>query len=253
MTGRCLASAMTDLDGRTALVTGAAGGIGRAIATRLAQDGARVVVTDVQDASGTVEAIEDAGGSGEFREADVTEEAEMGAAVSGLDLDVLVNNAAYYAPLVRDKKRFDEIPRDEWETVLAVNVTGPFLACKAAVPRLTDDASIVNLSSSTVHLGVPGFLHYVTSKAAVVGMTRAMATELGDLGVRVNAVTPGLTHSEATLQNDDGYLAGAVEGQALPEPIEPEHVADAVAYLAGPDSARVTGQVLNVDAGSVYY
>lgn len=244
---------MTDLDGRTALVTGGAGGIGRAIATRLARDGARVVVTDVRDASATVAAIEDAGGDAAFREADVTDEAAMDAAVAGLDLDVLVNNAAYYAPLVRDKKRFDDIDREEWDRVLAVNVTGPFLACKAALPRFTADASVVNLSSSTVHLGVPGFLHYVTSKAALLGMTRAMATELGDLGIRVNAVTPGLTHSEATLQNDEDYLAGAVEGQALPEPIEPEHVADAVAYLAGPDGARVTGQVLNVDAGAAYY
>lgn len=244
---------MTDLEGKTALVTGGAVGIGRAIAVRLASDGARVVVTDVKDGAETVEAIEDAGGAGEFREADVTDDSEMAAAVSGLDLDVLVNNAAYYAPLVTDKKRFDEIDREEWETVMAVNATGPFVASKAALPRLRDGGSIVNLSSSTVHLGVPGFLHYVASKAALVGMTRAMATELGDLGIRVNAITPGLTRSGATLQNDEEYLENAREQQALHDPIEPEHVADAVAFLAGPDSRRMTGQVLNVDGGSAYY
>jgi len=111
----------------------------------------------------------------------------------------------------------------------------------------------VHVSSSTIHLGVPGFLHYVSSKAALVGMTRAMATELGDLGVRVNAITPGLTRSEATLQNDETYLEDARREQALPEPIEPEHVADAVAFLVGPDSRRMTGQVLNVDGGVAYY
>jgi NAD(P)-dependent dehydrogenase (short-subunit alcohol dehydrogenase family) len=244
---------MTEFEGRTALVTGGAVGIGRAIAVRLARDGARVVVTDVQDGAETVAAIEAAGGEGEFRAADVTDDAAMAEAVAGLDLDVLVNNAAYYAPLVTDKKRFDEIDREEWETVLSVNVTGPFVASKAALPRMEEGGSIVNLSSSTVHLGVPGFLHYVASKAAVIGMTRAMATELGDLGIRVNAVTPGLTRSEATLQNDEAYLEAARGQQALPEPIEPEHVADAVVFLAGPESARVTGQVLNVDAGTSFY
>lgn len=244
---------MAALEGETALVTGGASGIGQAIAVRLAGDGARVVVTDVEDGSETVAAVEAAGGTAEFREADVTDDDAMAAVVSGLDLDVLVNNAAYYAPLVTDKKRFDEIDRAEWDRVMEVNATGPFVASKAALPRLAEGGRIVNLSSSTVHLGVPGFLHYVTSKAALVGMTRALASELGDLGIRVNAVTPGLTHSEATLQNDPSYLEGAVEGQALPRAIEPEDVADAVAFLAGPDSGVVTGQVLNADAGSAYY
>lgn len=244
---------MTGLDGETALVTGGAGGIGRAIALRLASDGAHVVVTDVEDASETVDAIEDAGGTGEFREADVADDAEMAAAVSGLDLDVLVNNAGYYAPLVADRKRFDDIDREEWETVMAINATGPFVASKAALPRMGEGSRIVNVSSSSVHLGVAGFLHYVTAKAALIGMTRAMATELGDLDIRVNAITPGLTRTEASLQNPESYLDEAVAGQTLQEPIQPEDVADAVAFLAGLDSRVVTGQVLNADAGSAYY
>lgn len=244
---------MTGTDGWTAVVTGGAGGIGRAIAERLAADGAYVVVTDVRDGAETVAAVRDEGGQAEFREADVTDEDAMSAAVSGLDVDVLVNNAAYYAPLVTDKKRFDEIDREEWEAVFAVNATGPFLASKAALPRLADGGSIVNVSSSTVHEGVPGFLHYVASKAALIGMTRAMASELGDLGIRVNAITPGLTRTDASRQSGEAYLEIYRESQALPDPIEPEHVADGVGYLAGPGSARVTGQVLNVDGGVSYY
>ena len=157
--------------------------------------------------------------------------------------------AGDYAPLVGNKKRFDEIPREEWEDVMAVNVTGAFLASKAALPRFDDGGSVVNISSSTVKRGTTGFLHYVASKAAVVGMTRAMANEVGDLGVRVNAVLPGFTASEASLQAGQEYLDGRVGAQAIARPIEPSDVADAVAFLAGPDSAMVTGETLVVDGG----
>ena len=112
--------------------------------------------------------IEEAGGSAEFREADVTDEDAMRSLFEGLDLDVLVNNAAYYAPLVTDKKRFDEIPAEEWDTVLAVNAKGTFLASKHALDAFDDGGSIVNISSSVVTMGVPGFLHYVASKGAVL-------------------------------------------------------------------------------------
>lgn len=154
-----------------------------------------MVVVDIADGSETVDYIRDAGGSAEFREGDVTEEAAMRAAFEGFDLDVLVNNAAYYAPLVTDKKRFDEISADEWDTVMAVNAKGPFLASKHALPQFGDGGSIVNISSSVVTMGVPAFLHYVASKGAVLSMTRAMAKEVGDLGIRVNAVMPGYTWS----------------------------------------------------------
>lgn len=240
---------MSRLAGSTAVVTGAAQGIGRAIAGRLGADGAHVVVVDVRDGSETVAAVEAAGGSAEFREGDVTDGASMREAVDDLDLDVLVNNAAYYAPLVDDKKRFDEIPREEWDDVMAVNATGVFLASKAALPRFGDGGSIVNISSSTARRGTTGFLHYVASKAAVVGMTRAMANEVGDLGIRVNAVLPGFTASEASLQAGREYLDGRVDSQAIPRPIEPAHVADAVAFLAGPDGSMVTGETLVVDGG----
>ncbi|RQG87938.1 SDR family oxidoreductase [Natrarchaeobius halalkaliphilus] len=240
------------IDG-TAVVTGGANGIGRAISVRLAADGAHVVVVDVADGSETVEAIVDAGGSAEYRSGDVTDAESMAAAMDGLEITTLVNNAAYYAPLVDDKKRFDEIDEDEWNDVLSVNVTGAFLASKAALPNIDPGSSIVNIASATVHTGVPGFLHYVASKGAIIGMTRAMATELGDVPVRVNAVTPGFTWSEASQQAGDEYLDQLRARQTLEETIEPEHIADAVAFLAGGESELMTGQVLNVDGGVTYY
>lgn len=244
---------MTDAGGdaeRTALVTGAATGIGQAIAERVAADGAHVVVTDVADGSDTVEQIGDAGGSAEFREADVTDPDSLERAFDGLELDTLVNNAAYYAPLVGDKKRFDEIDPEEWDTVMSVNAKGVYLASRAALPRLAEGSSIVNISSSTALKGTSGFLHYVASKAAVLGMTRAMANELGDLDIRVNAVAPGFTASEASLQAGEEYVEGRAESQALSKrSIQPDDIADAVAFLAGPDSEMVSGQTLTVDGG----
>ncbi|MFB6097173.1 MAG: SDR family NAD(P)-dependent oxidoreductase [Haloferacaceae archaeon] len=239
---------------RTAVVTGGAAGIGRAIARRLAREGAHVVVLDIADAGETVDLIESDGGSAEFREADVTDEASLEAALEGLEIDTLVNNAAYYAPLVGNKKRFDEISAEEWDTVMDVNAKGVFLASKAALPHFADSgAAVVNISSTTAMKGTTGFLHYVASKAAVVGITRGMANELGDLNVRVNAVAPGFTASEASKQAGEAYLEQRAESQALSErPIQPDDVADAVAFLAGADSEMMSGQVLAVDGGKLF-
>jgi len=164
-----------------------------------------------------------------------------------------VNNAAVYGPLVANKRRFDEIDAAEFGRVLDVNVTGVFRATKAALPHLSAGSSVVNVASNAVELGVPGFLHYVASKGAVVAMTRSLATELGPLDVRVNAVSPGLTMTEASLQNEEAYLDELVGGQAIERPLEPESVANGVAYLAGPESDPTSGQVLSVDPGQAYY
>jgi 3-oxoacyl-[acyl-carrier protein] reductase len=246
-------SDMSQQDGRMAAVTGAAGGIGRAIAERLARDGAHVVIVDVADGTDAVAAIEDAGGSAEFREGDVTDATAMNATFAGLELDTLVNNAGYYAPLVENKKRFDDIDETEWETVMDVNAKGVFLASRAALPRFEGNGSIVNISSTTAVKGTPGFLHYVASKSAVLGMTRAMATELGDIGICVNAVLPGFTASDASKQAGEEYLDTRVERQAIQRPVQPADVASAVAFLADPDSEMVTGQALTIDGGKTMY
>lgn len=238
---------------RTAVVTGGAVGIGRRIARRLADDGHHIVILDVQDAAETVDLVEADGGTAEAREADVTDPASLEAAYDGLDVDVLVNNAAYYAPLVGEKQPFWELDPDEWDEVMAVNAKGVFLATKHALPGFRDDGSVVNISSAVALRGTTGFLHYVASKAAVIGVTRAMANELGDRGIRVNAITPGFTWSEASQQVGEDYLADRVEGQAIQRAIEPADIAAAVGFLAGPDSGMVTGQVLNVDGGSLHY
>lgn len=244
---------MADLSDRTAIVTGAASGIGSAIAERLGADGAHVVVVDVSDGSETVDSVEDAGGSAEYREGDVTDESSMAAALSDFDIDVLVNNAAYYAPLVGDKKRFTDIEADEWDTVMDVNAKGVFIASKQALPYFRDGGSIVNISSTTALSGTAGFMHYVASKAAVLGMTRVMATELGDRGIRANAVAPGFTASEASKQAGAAYLDARVEKQALDRSAQPTDIADAVAFLSGPNSDMITGQVLTVDGGKTMY
>ena len=238
----------------TAVVTGAAVGIGRQIAQRLAEDGFHVVCVDVQDGTETVASIEEAGGEATFREGDVTDERSMRDALSPFDIDVLVNNAAIYAPLADDKRRFDDLDGDEWDDVMEVNVKGVWIASKEALPNFTEGGAIVNIASNTAITGVTGFLHYVASKGAVMSMTRAMANELGeDLGIRVNAVLPGLTMSDASLQTGDEYIENVVSKQALDRRIQPENIADAVAFLSGADSALVSGQMLTVDGGLANY
>lgn len=245
---------MADLAGETAVVTGAAQGIGRTISATLASRGAHVVVTDIQDGSETVATIEELDGTAEFREGDVTDEASMRDVFEGLDVDVLVNNAGYYAPLVGNLRQFDEIERDEWDRVLEVNTTGVFVVTKAALPQFNDGGRVVNISSGVVLRGTPGFLHYVASKAAVIGMTRAMAAELGDRAIRVNAIAPGLTASDASLKiGEDRIESRAAEDQCLKRAIQPQDIADVIGFLAGHESEMMTGQVVNVDGGNTFY
>jgi 3-oxoacyl-[acyl-carrier protein] reductase len=244
---------MSDTTTRTTVVTGGSTGIGQTIARRLATEGGHIVVIDIQDGRETVDMIETNGGSAEFREGDVTDENSLADAYDGLELDVLVNNAAFYSPLVGDKKRFDQISSEEWDQVMAINAKGVFLASKQALPHFENGGAIVNMASNTAVSGVGGFLHYVASKAAVLGMTRAMATELGDSEIRVNAVMPGLTASEASLQADEKYWDDITDLQALDRQIQPTDIAEAVAFLAQQDDGMMTGQALNVDGGLVNY
>lgn len=241
------------MSGKTAVVTGAAAGIGREIAQRLAEDGFHVICVDIQDGSETVEMIESAGGAATFREGDVTNPESMRTALSRFEIDALVNNAAVYAPLARNKRRFDDLEADEWDEVMEVNVKGVWITSKEALPHMNEDSAIVNIASNTAIGGVTGFLHYVASKGAVMSMTRGMANELGDADIRANAVLPGLTMSDASLQTGEEYIKNVVSKQALHQRIQPENIADVVAFLAGPESGLISGQMLTVDGGLVHY
>jgi 3-oxoacyl-[acyl-carrier protein] reductase len=254
------------LAGRVAIVTGAGQGLGRAFAARLAQDGAHVVVADRNGGAAARVAAEVAATGDRGSEpaaidvavdvADPSSVDAMAAAVAERfgRLDILVNNAAIFSTLAM--RPFSEIPVDEWDAVMAVNVRGVFLCSRVAVGlmRPLGYGKIINISSATIFLGRPDYLHYVTSKAALIGMTRALATELGPHGIRVNAITPGATETEiprATVT--PAQAEQIVARQALKRRQVPADLVGVVAFLAGPDSDFITGQTINVDGGSAFH
>jgi NAD(P)-dependent dehydrogenase (short-subunit alcohol dehydrogenase family) len=241
--------------GRTVLVTGAAGGLGRGFALGFAGRGYRVAVADI-DASGaeeTARLVEKQGAAAWSGPVDVTSPesvAEVAAAVAefgGGRIDVLVNNAAVYATVTRSP--LEEIDPGEWDRVMAVNLKGPWLVVRACSPYLAEGARVVNLSSATVYSGSENWLHYVASKGGVIALTRVMAKELGRRSITVNAIAPGFTLTEASyglIQNAEQY---GVDRGALRRASAPEDVVGAALFLAGPDSAFITGQTLVVDGG----
>lgn len=247
---------MANLNGRVAIVTGAAQGLGRAFASRLSADGAQVVVADRNGPKAEAVAQEVADHAVEV---DVSDEASVAAMTSQvLDrygrVDILVNNASLFSTL--QMRPFDEIPAAEWDEVMAVNVRGTFLCTRAvAAPmRAARYGKVINISSATVWIGRPNYLHYVTSKAAVIGMTRALATELGPYNITVNAVTPGATQTEiprATVT--PAQAEQIVAGQAIKRREVPGDLVGVVAFLSSPDSDFMTGQTLNVDGGAAFH
>ena len=251
---------MGRLDDRVGIITGAAQSIGREYALGTAAEGAKVVVADIVDPAPVVAEIEAAGGDALGVTVDVTSQEsteKMAAAVLERfgRIDFLVNNAALYGGL--KVKSWLDIGVDEWDRVMAVNVRGMFLCCKAVAPAMIEKGSgkVINISSTTALAGIPGMLHYVTSKAAVIGLTRALAREVGRFGITVNTVTPGVTMSEGTahLMENSGL---PVADRMLPlKCLQREQTGGdllgAVVFLASPESDFVTAQIINVDGGWV--
>ena len=250
---------MKRVEGKVAIVTGAAQGIGATYAQALAAEGAKIVVSDIIDGEATAAAIRAARGEAVFLKADVSDEASVTAMVAAAEkafgrIDILVSNAAIYANL--KMKRFEDIDSAEWDRVMAVNVRGAFFCAKAVAPAMRRGGygRIINIASGTVFKGTPGFLHYVTSKGAIVAMTRALARELGDDGICVNTLAPGLVLSEQVLANEEmrEKLTGPViASRALKRDQQPDDLIGALLFLASDDSAFMTGQAVVVDGGSV--
>jgi NAD(P)-dependent dehydrogenase (short-subunit alcohol dehydrogenase family) len=245
------------LDGKVAIVTGGAQGIGRAIADGLAREGARIVIADLRGAEEAAARYPDGVGLtvDVASEADTARMAEETVARGGR-IDILVNNAGLYATLAM--RPFDQIDVDEWRRVMDVNVLSMFLTCRAVVPHMREQGGgrIVNISSGTPFRGVPFLLHYVTSKGAIVALTRALAKELGGDEVLVNCVAPGFTMSEGVKENQAVVKAlrdVSLASRTLKRDQEPEDVVGAVVFLCGPGSTFVTGQTMVIDGGQYFH
>jgi NAD(P)-dependent dehydrogenase (short-subunit alcohol dehydrogenase family) len=242
------------MTGQVAIVTGGAKGIGKAIADRLAQDGLRIVIADLQGAEEAASAYD--GGVG--LTVDVASELGVERMAAEVEercgrIDVLVNNAGLYASLAM--RSFSEIPVEEWRRVMDVNVLSMFLTCRAVVPRMGEGGRIVNISSGTPFRGVPFLLHYVTSKGAIVAFTRALAKELAG-GVRVNCVAPGFTMSDGVEEHPEVVEALqeiSVSSRTIKRDQVPEDVTGAVAFLCGPESSFITGQTMVIDGGQYFH
>jgi NAD(P)-dependent dehydrogenase (short-subunit alcohol dehydrogenase family) len=257
---------MARLAGRVAIVTGGARGIGRHYVTALAAEGARVVIADIADGRALADELNaahiggaDGGNIAASVEFDVSDEAAVRALVETTlarfgQIDVLVNNAALYSSLPPVKAT--EIDVALWDKVMAVNVRGPFLMVKHVAPHMIarKRGKIINIASGTAYKGLPNFLHYVTSKGAIVSFTRALARELGPHNIAVNTLAPGLILSDTGLENTahlDDARDKVIQSRALKRDGFPEDLTGALVFLASPDSDFMTGQTLAIDGGSI--
>jgi NAD(P)-dependent dehydrogenase (short-subunit alcohol dehydrogenase family) len=253
--------ARRSLDHKVALVTGAAGGLGQAFARRLAQDGAHVVLVDLKSCDETARMVQEAGRESMPVICDVTSEESVGHLAAEVDrhfgrCDILVNNAGIY-PI----QPFEQVTFGDWRRVMALNLDAVFLVTKAFAPGMKRRGwgRVINLSSSTFNMVASGYTHYIASKGGVVGFTRALATEMGNHGITVNAISPSLTRTPGTegrkprpgRASMDEEFAEIAKLQPIRRVQMPDDLAGVVSFLASDDSAFMTGQTLYVDGGMV--
>ncbi len=249
------------LKGKVAIVTGGARGLGKAYALRFSEEGARVAVADVLDASRVAREIVEKGGDAIALHTDVSAEQSVNDMVAKTverfgKIDILVNNAAIFADVL--KSPFHEMPVEEWDRMMGINLRGTFLCCKAVYPQMKKQGKgkIINVSSGTFFSGNPYLIHYVTSKGGVIAFTRALARELGDNGICVNAVAPGFTISEAIRENPtfpEQTRKMVASTRCFKRDEQSEDVTGTVLFLASDDSDFITGQTIVVDGGAAFH
>jgi NAD(P)-dependent dehydrogenase (short-subunit alcohol dehydrogenase family) len=244
---------MSRLKDRIAVVSGAATGIGKAIAIRLAAEGAIIEILDLKDAADTVSEIRAAGGQANAELCDVTNETQIAQAVAAIaarhgHVDILVNNAG----ILSGKTPWHELSYEEVNRFVQVNYLGYFLVSKAIYPLLKKSqyGRLINVASRTYFLANPGQMAYVAAKGAVMGMTRVMAKEMGDDNICVNAVAPGMIATEGTMAHSNEEAFNRVmNNQAIKKRGKPEHLAALIAFLASDDAEMITGQMILCDGG----
>lgn len=246
---------MMSLEGKIAMVTGAATGIGAALAKALSSSGARVIGADITwDGAEKTVGVEPA-------QCDVANPVSVKTCVADIEarhgpVDILINNAALASELTPTP--FEQISPEEWMRVMTVNTMAPFLCTQAVAPRMRERkwGRIVNLTSATIFIGMPPMLHYVASKGAIAIMTRGLARELGRDGITVNAIAPGLTMTRG-IQNNEAYsdelIAQALAAQSIPNREQPEDLVAACLYLVSDAARMMTGQILAVDGGTAFH
>jgi 3-oxoacyl-[acyl-carrier protein] reductase len=244
---------MKRLENRVAVVSGAATGLGRAIAIRLAAEGAAIEILDLKDASETCNAIAAIGGNAHATLCDVTDEPRIAAARDGIadrhgQIDILVNNAG----VLSGRQSWHTISRDEMERFVDINFLGYFLVSKAMYPLIKKHSTgrIINVASRTYFLANPGQMAYVASKGAVMGMTRVLAKECGDDGITVNAIMPGMVATPGTMAHSQEEAFNRVMmNQCIKKRVTPEHFAALAAFIASDDAEMITGQMILCDGG----